>query len=288
MIEKMEMGKSYILKGYGLWASVTKDVYVASIIQFADADLLMKAEIEKTWFTEYEIDPSVYRDILTRNPHVYICKEIMSRQPISINMKEGEFVFIFQDMVNLAESQEIIRAEKYVYTISTGPYTDEDMLHPYKLEQDLINLLNTSLRPFVFDSVVLNEEPRGLFIGKDDYTKLSNSRFLNMRKFKQDTLSIKSNESEKVGILNSKLLVVDDTLELVNKKLTAAKRYFSDATRIKLQTQYREVIINNRRAKLAQVYSKIVEINNQLDDDIKLNLPATYEIFEENPDLVQF
>lgn len=283
MIEKLEIGKCYNLRGVGFWSELSIDVYISAISQFVDAEPILKVNLYDEWFTPYNAPQELYNQLMDDNPKLYTCQIIAVRSPIILDFTDSKNTvkFVFADMVSLTDSSELISATKFNYKVVTGPYTDNDPLNPNNLEYDVEAIINTALKSHIYETIVTTEEQTDLLVPKDEYDLISEKRIVGIEGMKNRYHSAIANEVQKRTLLDQNLFIIDDKMDKANKYLNNARTINSEAMRTLANAQNQLAINNANDLKMREIYEKLKLINNALPPSEQLNLPEDYDIFTE-------
>lgn len=187
MITSLKIGHAYHLVGIGTWSSWSQDVIVGAIIDPSQIDLL-GIDIYSTWFSAYNVDESIYTDLLDTMTEILHCKILKSRNP-AVSSNNGEDLYTFDEMIDFNNSEELIDCKSYSWMITTKPYTDDDENCPVNMTQDIADKISDAVKDVIYDSTTMYKLYNEFYVAQSEYDTFVSIRTAGKLSYTSDLLA---------------------------------------------------------------------------------------------------
>ena len=272
------MNKHYHIELLKLYWELSYDVFITGICTITtlpEIDKTGKFDIQKQFF-ENKTSDDLYSLLVKDNTLIYICKPIISTDPIEIEEDDKERLYIPITMIERSKSFQYEPCKKFTFTVNTGTRrfetTIDENTYVQNAKKTIAQTLNT-YEAFIGDNVSIDYSSKDVLSTKRICDKQEETR-----KAAYNEYLARITEQERLQELkNSNLSSSVKRMEEQFKKYQDATRLLNETSK-KMQELYNnnqmiEKTLNKIKEKLKTL---IVQIRN---GDIQANEIDSFEEF---------
>ncbi len=276
MIKNIEVGHAYHIVGKAVWAEWESDVYVIGNIDPSQIDLL-GINLYDIWFSPYSLTEKLYTQTMANIKGIIRCKAIASRDP-AVDVSDAEDIFLFPELVDFGESEELFKASSYIWTLTTKPYLEDDENNPQDSVKAIEDAITDSVKDVIYDSFSMYNSSAQYWIPESEYNLIASNR--NDRK----DLYRSKLQTQKASDANTRAYMVAQINEAARiKQEYSAKSVALDKmvaamgiTRASLDSSSNEY--NAKLEKLQSIYAQfltyVANYNNKVLASERVNAPT--------------
>jgi hypothetical protein len=236
--------------------------------------------LKKEFFDDYGMNISSYLILLPENASVYICRPIISFDPLKISDNDNERVFIPESLIDFIKTYIYVEAKRYVFEISSGIKRYKNILEEDQYFKDTRRKITNKIKTiddFVIDNISTEVEGIDILTTNLYLDNLDSERKRVLDQYKSFSIQKQNNYEDEQRSL----------YEQTVRAKEAEKKY--EEQRVLLLTQLSD--ISNKVAQNNHINSILLEVENcireilaKLKSDPKFeneNIPTYEELYEE-------